>query len=197
MLIYICLGHHLGHAWENICGILSTMDNNGQHSAVLHTSVMPFLKGQSLLSSWIPSLIEKFPTHVISQKIHNTCRWQRWALRRRREGWRRPSEGSCSLRSLSEVSSSPQRTIKPNIYIVPQCSLSLSSFSALTHPLFIFRPDCFLRQIRFSKTEFKWLMGFNEKLHRIEADNIYFDKSHSKVPQEIGNQSKHKTNESY
>ena len=40
-------------------------------------------------------------------------------------------------------------------------------------------------------------MGFNEKLHRIEADNIYFDKSLSKVSQEIGNQSKHKANESY
>ena len=40
-------------------------------------------------------------------------------------------------------------------------------------------------------------MDLNEKLHRIDADNIYFDKSHSKVSQEIGNQGKHKGNESY
>ena len=33
----------LGHAWDNIKGILSIMDNHGQQSAVLHASVMPFL----------------------------------------------------------------------------------------------------------------------------------------------------------
>ena len=32
-----CLGHHLGHVWDNVCGILSTMDNN-----LWHPSVMPF-----------------------------------------------------------------------------------------------------------------------------------------------------------
>ena len=35
-------GACLGHVWDNIWGILSTMDNNGQQSAVLHASVMPF-----------------------------------------------------------------------------------------------------------------------------------------------------------
>ena len=40
----ICLGHHLGHVWDNIWGILSTTDNNGQQSAVLHASVMHFFK---------------------------------------------------------------------------------------------------------------------------------------------------------
>ena len=37
-----CLGHLLGHVWDNIWGILLTMDNNEQQSAVLHASVMPF-----------------------------------------------------------------------------------------------------------------------------------------------------------
>ena len=36
-------GECLGHVWDNIWGILSKMDNNGQQSAVLHASVMPFL----------------------------------------------------------------------------------------------------------------------------------------------------------
>ena len=40
-------------------------------------------------------------------------------------------------------------------------------------------------------------MDLNEKLHRIDADNIYFDKSHSKVSQEISNQGKHEGNEKY
>ena len=35
-----CLGHHLWHVWENMWGTLSTC--NGQRSAVLHASVMPF-----------------------------------------------------------------------------------------------------------------------------------------------------------
>ena len=32
----------LGHVWDNIWGILSTIDNNVQQSAVQHASVMPF-----------------------------------------------------------------------------------------------------------------------------------------------------------
>ena len=61
-IIWACLGHHLGHVWSIIWGIirgiiwgisgtssvaclgqhLGNIVNNGQQSAVLHASVMPF-----------------------------------------------------------------------------------------------------------------------------------------------------------
>ena len=42
-----CLGHNLGHVWVIVWGMsgvtsVATMDKNGQQSAVLHASVMPF-----------------------------------------------------------------------------------------------------------------------------------------------------------
>ena len=60
-----CLGHNLAHTWDNIWGILSTMDNTGQQSAVLHASVMPFLgKEKSEGNYFCPKLLLPLPVRL-------------------------------------------------------------------------------------------------------------------------------------